>query len=282
MQTSEVKVQRSHRSRKLLAGAAAATISLMVVVAPPAEAINISNIIGLFGGKNPLVQIFKDVFQAALRGDLLDYALDTAKKYLGEYLGQYVNDVWSEHIGDLGIPNPISVGEQVEQAVKDGGGSLGTGRGTGSAADWKKSTPPDVFEASRVVYSTFAKNEMNRQSTLLQVENALGKQGQTQQKQELDQVTNVVKESLSASDKAMDFDVTQDVMKAMTTIVARESVLIAALKGDTMRIHQDIQYTNMNLANASRTLDELSRAQRVQDSSGAMNLLDVSGQADLF
>lgn len=144
-----------------------------------------------------------------------------------------------------------------------------------------ESDPPDIFEVSRTVYSVFAGNEVNRQSTLSHLNNVIGTPGQAQAKQELEQTQQMVQQNAQTAGAAQKQDVTQDVMKLMTTIQARDSVIAAATRADTVRLRQDVQYSNLNLVNASRTLDEITRAHRVESSADAMYLMELSGQSGL-
>jgi hypothetical protein len=64
-------------------------------------------------------------------------------------------------------------------------------------------------------------------------------------------------------------------------IQKEQSKIGAEILSTTTYIHQDLQYTNLNLVNISQQLDETNRARRVDTSAEVARLLQVTSQTDL-
>lgn len=65
-------------------------------------------------------------------------------------------------------------------------------------------------------------------------------------------------------------------------IQAGQSKILAATLSTTLQLHQDLQYSNLNLINVSGQLDEINRARRVDNSAEAARLIRVASQNDLL
>jgi hypothetical protein len=65
-------------------------------------------------------------------------------------------------------------------------------------------------------------------------------------------------------------------------IQREQSNMIAENLTTTKQIHQDLQYSNLNLANISQQTDEINRARRVDTSAEITRLLRVTSQTDLL
>ncbi len=70
-------------------------------------------------------------------------------------------------------------------------------------------------------------------------------------------------------------------MKEQIKVSAQQSLLLGGLRADSLQARNDTQFTNMNLENSSRTLDELARAERIKSSSNALLLSGASGLSQL-
>ncbi len=61
-----------------------------------------------------------------------------------------------------------------------------------------------------------------------------------------------------------------------------QSKIIGETLGNTIQIHESLQYSNLNLANISEQMDEVNRARRVDTSAEVARLLRVTSQTDLL
>jgi hypothetical protein len=176
-----------------------------------------------------------------------------------------IGDIIKDSQGEMGIPNP--------NAVR---GRIDSGAIASEAADI-----PDAFEVNKVVWGTYAGNQVDRDLTRLGIETVLGATGQQRMKQETNSTQSTVKGIVTDADEAQKLDVTQDVMKKQIRIFAQQSLILGAMRADAMQARVDTQYTNLNITNISRSLDEANRARRVEDSAQAAKLLFIASQSHL-
>jgi hypothetical protein len=62
----------------------------------------------------------------------------------------------------------------------------------------------------------------------------------------------------------------------------QQSQMVGETLGNTIQIHEGLQYSNLNLANISEQMDEVNRARRVDTSAEVARLLRVTSQTDLL
>lgn len=175
-----------------------------------------------------------------------------------------LSDVLDEAAGDMGIPNPNDARQSAEEEAKDG------------------DSTPDVFEINKDVYAVGVGNLIDRIATRQAVESVLGKQGQEKTVKELDSNSQAVEDNALAASQAQELDVTQDIMKLFITNDARTSAILAASRAELSRLRTDVQFTNLNLVNISRSLDEEARHYRVQRAASSAKILTLSAQAGLI
>lgn len=176
-----------------------------------------------------------------------------------------VSDVFKQSTGDVGIPDPNQTRQKTQQQIKD---AVGSGQA-------------DVFEINPIVYAAYAANQLDRLNTRGSIETVLGNSGQKQIKKQLDAVADTTKDIAKTANESQSLDVTQDVMKKQAKIFAQQSLLLAGIRADGLTARTDAQFTNLNLMNVSRTMDEIARRERVSASANAMYLVEISGLARL-
>ena len=71
-------------------------------------------------------------------------------------------------------------------------------------------------------------------------------------------------------------------MKNIAKILARDSVISATISSELTRLRIDSQYTNANLTNVSRTLDQNLRRDLVNDSLNQSRLMYLTSQSFLW
>ena len=77
-------------------------------------------------------------------------------------------------------------------------------------------------------------------------------------------------------------DVSQDISKEMIRSRAIDSITLGKTYNEALRARMDRQFTNVNLTNISRTLDEQSRSKRVEQAAQSAKLQYIAAQASLF
>lgn len=177
-----------------------------------------------------------------------------------------VGDIVVDTIGEMGIPDPNKARGKLEKATTSNPEEIGTG---------------DIFEINKVVWGVTAANQLDRDLTRLQISTVLGEAGQKATKKQIDAAQETVKDSAQTADDAQSLDITQDVMKEQIKVTAQQTLLLGGLRADSLQAKNDTQFTNMNLENSSRTLDELARAERVKSSANAFSLSINSALAQL-
>lgn len=167
--------------------------------------------------------------------------------------------------GEMGVPNPNTVRGEIEA----------------DAANAPTDTTQDVFELNPVVHGVYAANNVDRDLTRIQVQTILSEQGQAKTKEQIDATQEVVEGIATDADDAQELDVTQDVMKKQIKAFAQQSLILGQMRSDALQARLDTQFTNLNLTNMSRTLDEVGRSDRSAHSANAMFLIEVSGLSQL-
>lgn len=176
-----------------------------------------------------------------------------------------VTDIVIDAQGEMGIPNPNKIRREIEQKV----------------SDVSTKDIPDLFERNPVVYGNVAANQSERDLTTLHIDTILGEEGQKQTKKQIDSTQATVKSIASIAKAAQEDDVTQDVMKKQAQINAQQSVISGVLLTNSLQARHDTQFTNLNLRNSSRTLDELARNERVESSANSLSYMAISSQSVL-
>lgn len=220
----------------------------------------------------------------------------------------------TEAQGELGIPNPNQVRENVRDRITP-------------------DSPADAFEHNSVLRREGVSNELDRQSTRTAIEGELGKEGQARTKVVIEQteetVDNIQSISAAASQQklpgnlqqidgilqriegvagaAESADNTQDVVKLLVRAQFEQSRVLrqawfgqASLQADAMQtqseqskilgqmlsssigIHKDLQFSNLNLTNISQQMDAANRVNRVEAAASAARLFKIAAQTDLL
>lgn len=176
-----------------------------------------------------------------------------------------ISKIIKDSQGGMGIPNPNEVRGRIDKEAI-----------TSLPADI-----PDAFEINKVVWGTYAGNQIDRDLTRMGIESVLGETGQNRMKQEIDTTQETVEGIATDADQAQKLDVTQDVQKKQIRVMAQQSMLLGAMRADAIQARVDTQYTNLNISNISRGMDEANRARRVEESAQSAKLLLLASQSHL-
>ncbi|NES22292.1 MAG: hypothetical protein F6K41_26070 [Symploca sp. SIO3E6] len=74
----------------------------------------------------------------------------------------------------------------------------------------------------------------------------------------------------------------QEAWEGLAALQVEQSKILGEMLSSTTQINKDQQYTNLNLTNISRQMDEANRARRVEEAASAANLFRVAAQTDLL
>lgn len=199
----------------------------------------------------------------------------------------------SNSTGSLKIPNPNAAGNTVSQQIT-------------------QYSISDKFENNSAMHSVMVRNKIDRQITRGSVEGAIGSNGQARlsttlqntqlatnnitaitnsaatNKQVTDGLINVLP-PLDTPGSPTQIQLTREIGKGLLNlelqninIQNQQSKMVAETLGNTVQIHESLQYSNLNLANISEQMDEVNRAKRVDTSAEVARLLRVTSQTDLL
>ena len=191
--------------------------------------------------------------------------------------------------GELNIPNPVAV----RRSLND---------------DITNNSLSENFENNPAVNAKSVGNQIDRQLTRAIAVGVLGEEAQirTQTKLEnleeyLVRTTDSIQEIRENSANMLD-DITEtaaNISNPLSPLLGQsqsrlielqlknieienqQSKMIAEDLGQTIRLNQNLQYSNLNLANISQEIEELNRSRRVNTSAEAARLLRTTSQVDL-
>jgi hypothetical protein len=175
-----------------------------------------------------------------------------------------ITSILQNVVGALGIPDVMQARAQIQEKVGESGET------------------PDSFILNPETYGIQLGNLSDRAATSLNATTVLSEEGQKQMEEEIQQSSEVVGSILDTSNEAQSYDSTQDVVKALARINAQQSVISAMYHASTIRSRTDTQFTNLNLANISRSLDEQNRDKQAQSTVDGFLLLNLAAQSNLF
>ncbi len=141
---------------------------------------------------------------------------------------------------------------------------------------------PDLFITNPELYSVEIGNLSDRAATSLSSQTLLSDEGQQAIQNEIDQSSEAVQSILNTSDEAQGYDSTQDVVKALARINAGQSVMAVMSQVASLRNRTDTQFTNLNLANISRSIDQQNRDHQANSTVDGFFLLNLTAQSNLF
>lgn len=215
---------------------------------------------------NDWVEIIQDFLgSSCMEGQPVIYIVAPDADYCNVTGGGSTGEMIEGAQGDMGVPNPNTVRGEIEA----------------DAANAATDSTQDVFELNPVVHGVYAANNVDRDLTRIQIQTILSEQGQAKTKEQIDATQEVVEGIATDADDAQSLDVTQDVMKKQIKAFAQQSLILGQMRSDALQARLDTQFTNLNLTNMSRTLDEVGRSDRSAHSANAMFLIEISGLSQL-
>ena len=177
--------------------------------------------------------------------------------------GSSVTDILAGSTGELGIPNPNQARQDIENRIDE-------------------TEQTDFFEVNPEVHALYLANSLDRVATKIAIDTVLGEEGQQQIQTELATTNSTLVAIAEEAEAAQELDVTQDVMKAMIRVMANQSTLMGASHSNASNARIDRQFSNLNLVNISRTLDEGRKAKRVESAAAGAKALYMGAQVGLF
>jgi hypothetical protein len=237
-----------------------------------------------------------------IKNDFDSYAAN-----LRDYLTNYNNSVKTfqplevqiqlgitDSSGSLDLPNPVSAPESIRNQIV-------------------QYSISDKFETNPAIYGSIVSNEVNRYIIRGSADTLLGADGQVRLKNKLEATENIVRNAEKSYQEAQQTNegigniISEIIDKArsaggfstageeaqLTRNLARlqlqsieiqkdQSKIMAEMLGRSIQSQNDLQYTNLNLANISQQNEDSNRARRVEAAAEVARLLRVTSQTDLF
>jgi hypothetical protein len=137
----------------------------------------------------------------------------------------------------------------------------------------------DSFGAESTTAAELAAREVVRQHTDIQVQSVIGADAQKATQAAIEATEKNIENISDTATEAQTMVVTQDIMKSLVSLQAEQSEMIGQMRVDQMRSRVDTQYTNLNLANISRSLDEMQRLKLAEAPAEGNSLLRFASLA---
>ncbi|WP_336231381.1 hypothetical protein [Scytonema sp. PRP1] len=231
-----------------------------------------------------------------IKNDFDSYAAN-----LRDYLTNYNNSVKTfqplevqiqlgitDSSGSLDLPNPVSAPESIRNQIF-------------------QYSISDKFETNPAIYGSIVSNEVNRYIIRGSADTLLGADGQVRLKNKLEATQNIVRNAEKSYQEAQRKNVEiqrfniptfqgNDPMNSQVRAIQGlaelqlqsieiqkdQSKIMAEMLGRSIQSQNDLQYTNLNLANISQQNEDSNRARRVEAAAEVARLLRVTSQTDLF
>ena len=186
--------------------------------------------------------------------------------------------------GSLDLPNPVSAPESIRNQIV-------------------QYSISDKFETNPAIYGSIVSNEVNRYIIRGSADTLLGADGQVRLKNKLEATQNIVRNADKSFQEAQakaggiegllggsGGNLTQGLATKILAELQIQSIeiqkdqskIMAEMLGRTIQSQNDLQYTNLNLANISQQNEDSNRARRVETAAEVARLLRVTSQTDLF
>lgn len=229
-----------------------------------------------------------------IKSDFDSYAAN-----LRDYLTNYNNSVKTfqplevqiqlgitDSSGSLDLPNPVSAPESIRNQIF-------------------QYSISDKFETNPAIYGSIVSNEVNRYIIRGSADTLLGADGQVRLKNKLEATQQVVRKADESFQQAQVrnqgiqgippvggqtiLNTETQAIKGLAELQLQsieiqkdQSKIMAEMLGRSIQSQNDLQYTNLNLANISQQNEDSNRARRVEAAAEVARLLRVTSQTDLF
>lgn len=177
-------------------------------------------------------------------------------------LNDVVQDAINRAIGELGIPDPLEAGEQIQAAIGEKNTNLVT-------------TDPQLQGHN-------ASHEWHQKYTKVQSETTLGKEGQALMKNRSNATQKAVSSLTSIAEAAQRDDVTQEVMKKMAIQNAHQATISKSIQAEEENQSQSLASVNLNLADISERVDEQQKRRQFEEEVEVRQVLSSAGFSDGF
>jgi hypothetical protein len=138
----------------------------------------------------------------------------------------------------------------------------------------------DSIGSNQSISTEHAVREAGRLGTLIRIDSLLGEtDGVPAYKAVYDQAEEQLEDTKKQLDEGFQDNITQDVMKKVLAVQGIQTKILTESRLEQLRARIDSQYTNLNLVDIGRILEETNRAQKVENRANTDFLLRSSAAA---
>ncbi|MEH2188774.1 MAG: hypothetical protein V7K64_21820 [Nostoc sp.] len=182
-------------------------------------------------------------------------------KSLGK-LEAELNQAIESSIGDLGIPDPLKAGKNIEKVIEKQEGNL-------------------LILDPRIQADNAIK-DWNQQYTRGQSESVLGVEGQRVQSQEAAITNDATAQSSENAAAAQEDVITQDILKKVAIQNLQNVVIAGSIHSEAQKQSRSLAVANINLADISNRLDEQAAAKDQESNAATRQIIQSAAANDSF
>ena len=182
-------------------------------------------------------------------------------KSLGK-LEAELNQAIESSVGDLGIPDPLKAGKNIEKVIQKQEGAL-------------------LILDPRIQADNAIK-DWNQQYTRGQSESVLGVEGQRVQSQEAAITNDATAQSSENAAAAQDDVITQDILKKVAIQNLQSVVIAKSIHAEAQKQSRSLAVTNINLADISSRMDEQAAAKDQESNAATRQIIQSAAANDSF
>ncbi|AVH63954.1 hypothetical protein [Nostoc sp. 'Peltigera membranacea cyanobiont' N6] len=202
---------------------------------------------------------FQEIY-SSLQAYISNYQKEFSKS-LGKLEGE-LNQAIESSVGDLGIPDPLKAGKNIEKVIDKQEGTLLT-------------LDPRIQAANAI-------KDWNQQYTRGQSQSVLGAEGQKVQSQEAATTNDATSQSSENANAAQDDVITQDILKKMATQNLQSAVIAKSIHSEAQKQSRSLAVTNINLADISSRMDEQAAAKDQESNAATRQIIQSAAANDSF
>ncbi|MDZ7965845.1 MAG: hypothetical protein RM368_12855 [Nostoc sp. DedSLP03] len=173
-----------------------------------------------------------------------------------------LNQAIESSVGDLGIPDPLKAGKNIEKVIEKQQG--------------------DLLTLDPRIQANNAIKDWNQQYTRGQSESVLGTEGQKVQSQEAETTNDATSKSSENAAAAQDDVITQDILKKMATQNLQSVVIAKSIHSEAQKQSRFLAVTNINLADISSRMDEQAASKDQESSAATRQIIQYAAANDSF
>ncbi|WP_242056015.1 hypothetical protein [Nostoc flagelliforme] len=173
-----------------------------------------------------------------------------------------LNQAIQSSVGDLGVPDPLKAGKNIEKVFE----KLDT----------------ELLELDPKTQAQDAIREWDQQYTRGQSQSILGNEGQRVQAQEAEITNDAIGQSSDNANAAQQDVITQDILKKMAVQNFQTAVVSKSIHAEAQKQSRSLAAANINLADISGRMDEQARLEQQESNAAAREILQSAAALDSY